>query len=391
MSFFILKGTTRRIITHVFIFVVLTVCLLPKNAVASPVERYDFGDISYRVTKSWEPDVALYVAQHFAAENGFNEQDVSVTKLKAGAANNFIYFVFIDNQMTFVIKGLSSEREADALLALQNYPKLQAIQNNAKAATVCLSKLIQFYQVKNDAHIYYFAILEAAQGQELFKIMNDELLQHKDLNKLKDIFYRMGQQISELHKSVVGDDQFISPRNLATVIHDDFHPENTFYTIETNRLSLIDNESMGVSIANPLPIAREIYGLYEIPIIRWPSEKVTIDILKAADPHDIASIYIELINGMASVYQNPDDAKNLFLKTIIELNNMAIAFLEDNNSEPWMLYPTDKREDHIVWGKLSHAVNNPKLAEIYISKLKTITSDLSLTIDLSTGLGLELH
>ncbi|HAU0216894.1 TPA: serine kinase, partial [Legionella pneumophila] len=31
----------------------------------------------------------------------------------------------------------------------------------------------------------YFAILEAAQGKELFKIMTYELLQHKDINTLK--------------------------------------------------------------------------------------------------------------------------------------------------------------------------------------------------------------
>lgn len=376
MNFFNLKCRTLNIFNYVIIVVALTFFLLPGDSVASTIKRYDFGNISNKVTKSWDPEVALYVAKQFASEHGFNEQNVSVTKLKAGAANNFIYLVYIDNQMKFVIKGLSSRNEAEALLALQNYPKMQEIQNNTEAATVCLSKLIRFYYVKNDRTIYYFAILEAAQGKELFKVMSYELLQNKDINKLKEIFYNIGRQISELHKSIIGADQFISPRNLLSVVHDDFHPENTFYNVETNILSLIDNESMGDSISNPMAIVREIYGIYEVPIIRWPSEKITIDLLKDADPHDIASIYFELIMGMASVYQNPQDAKAVFINAIIDLNNMAIAFLKDRYSESWMLYPGDKNEAHIVWGKLSEAVYDPMLNELYISKLTIINNDL---------------
>ncbi|KTC71355.1 hypothetical protein [Legionella bozemanae] len=378
LNFSILKSKTLSLLNYIFIVSVLTVCLLPGNSIAAHIERYDFGDISNKVTKIWEPEVALYVAKHFASAHGFNEQHVSVTKLKAGAANNFIYLVYIDNQMKFVIKGLSSKKEAESLFALQNYSKLHAIQNNPEAATICLSKLIQYYTVKNDINNYYFAVLEAAQGKELFKTMSYELLHNKDINKLKDIFYKIGRQTSELHKSIIGAEQFISPRNLLSVIHDDFHPENTFYNIETNIFSLIDNDSMGESISNPLPIVREIYGIYEVPIIRWPSEKITIDLLKDADPHDIASIYFELVMGMAAVYQNTQDAKNVFINSIIDLNNMAIAFLKDQYSESWMLYPTDKNEDHIVWGKLSKAVNDPVLAENYISKLTIINNDLRL-------------
>lgn len=381
MNVSFLKSKPRNLLNSVFIFVVLTICLLPTNSIASNIERYDFGDISYKVTKYWEPEVALYVAKHFASANGLDEQNISVTKLKAGAANNFIYLVFIDNQMKFVIKGLSTAKEAKALLELQNYSKLQNIQNNEGAATICLSKLIQSYQVNNDRRTYYFAILEAAQGKELFKIMSYELLQNKDLNKLKDIFYNIGRQTSELHKSIIGTDQFISPRNLLTVIHDDFHPENTFYNIGTNKFSLIDNDSIGESISNPLPIVREIYGIYEVPIIRWPSEKITIDLLKDADPHDIASIYIELIMGMASVYQDSKDAKTVFISSIIDLNNMAIAFLKDNYSDSWMIYPSDKHEDHIASGKLSLAVFDPVLAKLYISKLTIINNDLKLNLE----------
>ena len=351
---------------------------MPGNSNAAPIERYDFGDLTDQVTKHWEPEVALYVARHFATDKGYDEQSVSVKKLNAGAANHFIYLLYIDHQLKFVIKGLSSKKEAESLLALQNYPKIQEVKNNADAAKVCLSQLIQYYQVKNDANVYYFAILEAALGEDLFKMMTYELLQNKDINKLKDIFYHMGQQISELHKSLVDPYQLISPINILTVIHDDFHPEDIFYHDEANLFSLIDNESMGLSISNPLPIVREIYGLYEIPIIRWPSEKITIDLLKEADPHDIASIYIELIMGMASVYQNPEEAKVVFNDTIIELNHMAIAYLTDKYSETWMLYPTDKCESHIVWGKLSQVVNGSKLAKLYISKLTSINSDLEI-------------
>lgn len=375
------KYKIQNFINYFFILFAIAGCYLPNQALASSIEQYDFGSSSFQVTKHWEPEVALYVAKKYAADNGFNEQNVTVTKLKAGATNNFIYLVFVDNQLKFVLKGLSSKKEADALYALQNNIRIKEAQDNAGAAKVCMSKLLNYYITTNDKQNYYFAILEAAEGKELFKIMTYELLQNKDLNKLKDVFYTIGKQISELHKGIIGHDKFITPKNLVTIIHDDFHPENTFYNSDTTIFSLIDNESMGESISKPLPIIREIYGLYEVPIIRWPSEKITIDLLRDANPHDIASIYIELINGMASVYQNSNDAKTLFINQIIELNDKSIAFLHDNTSEPWMTYPTDKNEDHIVWGKFSHAIYDSKLSEMYISKLSIINDDLKVSLN----------
>ncbi|HAU1295884.1 TPA: serine kinase [Legionella pneumophila] len=370
-----LKSKSLRFFNLVFIALVLSFYLLA-NANAAGINRYDFGEMASKVTKAWDQDVALYVARRFAAENGFDEKEITVKKLEAGATNHFIYLMFINNQLKFVLKGLGTEKEAEALFALQNYSKIPDIQNNPQAATVTLSKTINSYEVKNDRKTYYFAILEAAQGKELFKIMTYELLQHKDINTLKDVFYRIGQQTSELHKTIIGHDQFITPRDLVTVIHDDFHPENTFYNLETNVFSLIDNESMGDSITNPLPIIRELYGFYEVPIIRWPSEKITVDLLRDADPHDIASIYYDFVLGMASVYHDSQDAKRVLIEAIIDLNNMAIAFLKDRYSEPWMFNPSDKHEAHIVWGKLAKVADNPQLAELYINKLAIINTDL---------------
>lgn len=355
-----------------------SICLFSTNSIAAEIKQYDFGSLASKVTRSWEPEVALYVAKHFAVDLGYDPQGVSVTRLKAGATNNFIYLVFIDNHLKLVIKGIGSRQEAYSLLALQNYTKLPEIQNNSEAATICLSKLINYYKATNDGKIYYFAILEAAQGKELFKLMTTELLQTKDINKLKTIFFNIGRQTSELHKIIVGRERFTTPKNLISVIHDDFHPENTFYNIETGKFSLIDNDSMGETISSPRSIMREIYGIYEVPVIRWPSEKITIDILKDADPHDIASIYFELILGMASVYQDPQTAKNQFLDSIIHLNTLAISFLKAPYSEHWMSNPSDKDEQHVVDGKLSRAIYNPQLTEIYISNLTTINNDLSI-------------
>lgn len=366
---------TRNLLNSIFIALILFACAT-KTSFAAVIEPYDFGPLAPQVTKSWNQDVALYVAKRFAAENGLDPNDVTIKKLNAGATNHFIYLMFIDNQMKFVLKGLGSKNEAELLFALQNYPKIPEIQNNPAAATLTLSKLINSYKVSGELNSYYFAILEAAQGKELFKIMADELLQHKDINTLKEMFYRIGQQTSELHKTIIGAEHFITPRNLSSVIHDDFHPENSFFNIETNTFSLIDNESMGDSIAHPLPLIREIYGFYEVPIIRWPSEKVSIDLLKDADPHDLASIYYEFILGAASVYQDSKDAKKVYVDTIIKLNNMSIAFLTDRYSEFWMYSPSDKDESHIVWGKFSRVAEHSELARLYINKLQAINQDL---------------
>ncbi|RUR12495.1 serine kinase [Legionella sp. km772] len=366
---------TRSYLNYTFIALLLFFGSI-KNSCAAVIEPYDFGDVTPKVTKVWSQDVALYVAKRFAAENGLNAKDVSVKKLNAGATNHFIYLIFIDNQMKFVLKGLGTQNEAEALYNLQHYSKIPEIQNNPGAATITLSKLINSYKVSNDGKTYYFAILEAAQGKELFKIMTAELIEHKDLNSLKNIFYHIGQQTSELHKTIVGTERFTTPRNLVSVIHDDLHPENTFYDGETNHFSLIDNESMGDSITNPMPLIRELYGFYEVPIIRWPSEKITIDLLKDADPHDIAAIYHEYILGAASVYQNAEEAKKILTEVIIRLNDMSIAFLKDRYSEPWMYNPTDKSEAHIVWGKFSKVAYNPELAKLYITHLTIIKNEL---------------
>lgn len=62
---------------------------------------------------------------------------------------------------------------------------------------------------------------------------------------------------------------------------------------------------------------------------------------------------------------------------IIELNNMAIAFLKDSKSEPWMLHPKDKSEGHIARGKLSRAITDSKLNNTYRKNLTIITQDLA--------------
>lgn len=371
-----LRHRARQATNTLLRFVVIVSLLIPTSILASTIQPYDFEGNFKKITKVWEPEVALYVAKKFAAENGTDERNVSVTKLNAGATNNFIYLVYIEKQLKFVIKGIGAKKEAESLLRLQENTQIKDLENNPAAAKVCLSKTVKYYVTTDNKQIYYFAILEAAQGKELFKIMANELLNTKDISKLSDVFYDAGKQISELHKTLIGLDRFISPEHMMTIIHDDFHPENTFYDFETKQFSLIDNESMEESISNPMPVIREIYGLYEVPVIRWPSEKITVDLLKDADPHDIATIYIELIKGMASIYQNPRAATLVFTNKIIELNNKSIAFLKDCTSEPWMSNPRDKSEKHIVWGKLSRAIRDSKLNNTYQSKLTVINQDL---------------
>lgn len=375
MNHLLLKYKLQFLSGCLFIFLATAIFIFSNHALLSEIEPYDFGNHFNNITKNWGPDIALFVAQKFVSENGI-EQRVSVSKLTAGSRNNFIYLVFIDNQIKFVIKGLYSRDEASMLSDLQHSTKIRKAENNMGAAKVCLTKLVQSYKATDDNNqIYYFAILEAAQGNQLFKIMTNELLNTKDINNLKDIFFDTGRQISELHKSIVGSDEFVSPRSIITMIHDDLHQENIFYDPETKKVSLIDNETMGESIHNPLPIYRELYGLYEIPIIRWPTEKNNIDLLKDADPHDIAAIYIELVKGMASVYQNSKDATAVFIDKMIELNNKAIAYLKDN-PEFWMFFPSDRSETHIVSGKLSRSDINRELNNLYQSKLTIINNDL---------------
>jgi hypothetical protein len=381
MNHSFLKHRTHQAAKAVLSFIVITFLLMPFNTWASSIQPYDFDGKFKTITKVWSPEVALYVAQKFAAENGDNEQSVSVTKLNAGATNNFIYLVFIEKQLKFVLKGIGAKEEAEALLLLQENAQIKNLENNPAAAKVCLSKAVHYYKTTDTRNIYYFTVLEAAQGKELFKIMTDALLNTKDISKLSDIFYDAGKQISELHKTLVGFDRFITPEQMMTIIHDDFHPENTFYDLGAKKFSLIDNESMAHSITHPMPIVREIYGLYEVPVIRWPSEKISVDLLKDADAHDIATIYIELIKGMASVYQNPNAAASVFTRQIIALNNKSLAFLKDPSSEPWMYNPKDKSEAHIVWGKFSRAVWDTKLNTLYQEKLTIINQDMKSYLD----------
>ncbi|KTD63123.1 hypothetical protein [Legionella shakespearei] len=381
MNHFFLRHHAHQAAKILYSFIALAFLLMPVNTWASSIQPYDFDGKFKTITKVWNPEVALYVAKKFAAEHGENEQNVSVTKLNAGATNNFIYLVFIEKQLKFVLKGIGAKEEAEALLLLQEDAQIKNLENNPAAAKVCLSKAVHYYKTTDTRHIYYFAILEAAQGKELFKIMTDALLNTKDINELSDVFYDAGKQISELHKTLIGFDRFITPEQMMTIIHDDFHPENTFYDLGTKKFSLIDNESMAHSITHPMLIVREIYGLYEVPVIRWPSEKISVDLLKDADAHDIATVYIELIKGMASIYQDPKAAASVFTRQIIELNNKSQAFLKDSRSEPWMLNPQDKSETHIVWGKLSHAVWDTKLNNLYQAKLTIINQDMKSYLD----------
>jgi len=359
----------HRILRRVLLSIL--VLLTISCEITASITNFDFSDYGHRITKHWDNQTADFVIKKYMYSIGEVPDNLDIIKLQGGASNNFIFLIKQNNVDKYILKGLIYTREALNLSDLQDNPIFNQLPNSYNAAKIVRSKLISQYQITGTNESKYFTILEAASGRELYKIMLDNLFgpQNKEskMQHLNTVFYTVGMQISQFHKDVVKPNNFITPKNLITLTHNDLHPENIFYDELNNKTTLIDNESM----ANR-QVVNEVEGLYEIPLILWGHGNHK-NLLTSADAKDLALIYSNLIKGLAAPYGNPREAQTIFAEKIIRMNQASINYLMKSPYEYWMGSPTEHWQHILVDGLIR--VYSPE-SEIYVDKLKTINAHI---------------
>ncbi|HXW60417.1 MAG TPA: hypothetical protein VEK06_02660, partial [Myxococcota bacterium] len=132
----------------------------------------------------------------------------------------------------------------------------------------------------------YFSLLQTAPGRSFHKILKEfgELAKAKDLDdeelliaykKTKHIFYRVGFAMSELHQKYNPNNER-NPLDLSnTLIHGDLHSENIFYDEDSDKVTLIDNETFAFSLSNPCSGVNDIVDLYMVHTIRLIAHNLT--------------------------------------------------------------------------------------------------------------------
>lgn len=296
----------------------------------------------------WSEEIALEVAKEFASKKNIDPATITIKKINGGGANNFIYAIKQNSTAVFIIKGVK-EDEARQWTVVQADEKLQQVVNyNANGVAQIILNLavpgstekIYTYSSKdknNAIKTKYFIFMSMAKGEEFRELatkywkaaQDNPSLKEEYLLKLKTMFYQAGSQMSQFHKEYAGEMAFTTenPATIKTIINDDLHWENLFYDPDAATLSVIDNAEMATSIVNPMSLNRELWGFYNIPVMRWqsPLKSGRTPKLPAVE---IGTLIRAYLSGFASTFTNPEAAYNNMKEALIISNEYRISYLD---------------------------------------------------------------
>lgn len=140
------------------------------------------------------------------------------------------------------------------------------------------------FKLKTNGKMRYFSLLQTAPGQSLHahleefgKIASNKELDDDDfqnaLLRIKNIFYRVGYAVSELHQKYArGKGKFCAKK---TFTHGDMHSENIFYDDITDTVTLIDNETFALSLKRPSSGVNDIVEFYMLHTVHTIAHKVS--------------------------------------------------------------------------------------------------------------------
>lgn len=168
------------------------------------------------------------------------------------------------------------------LQKLKKQPKIAYMMrgNVPPSLPIVTKDLLNFKMQISSKRTVYFSLLESASGKplsnwiksygEILKKGNPEEIERVEM-QMKTMFYNIGYKMSKMHQLLkVEDTKKHVYRNLLkdTIIHGDFHGNNVFYDPSTQKVYLIDNESMAFSFKTPLSGVHDLSYLYAITTFR---------------------------------------------------------------------------------------------------------------------------
>jgi hypothetical protein len=175
------------------------------------------------------------------------------------------------------------------LQKLKNQPKIASLMKEtvSPGLPVVTKDLLNFKMQVSPKRMVYFSLIESAKGKplsswiktygETLKKGNPEVIAKTD-KMMKIMFYNIGYKMSKMHQLLkVEDTKKHRYRTFLkdTIIHGDFHANNVFYDATTQKVYLIDNESMAFSFKTPLSGVHDLSYLYALTTFRTVAYKVS--------------------------------------------------------------------------------------------------------------------
>lgn len=178
-------------------------------------------------------------AQNIKQEGGYNTiQLFALTSTCTGS-----------RQIYIIKEPANGLHESSQLFTLSNYPGLkELIDNKPDSGLPTVTLPVAYLSYAGPAKQHYLLVMYRALGSSFCNVITD--FKTKDIKPdIPRIYRRLGLEIANFQKRFTKDKDVLIGKTLR---HGDLKCLNIFYDQETNHFSLIDNESMRMSIDNPV-------------------------------------------------------------------------------------------------------------------------------------------
>ena len=270
---------------------------------------------------------------------------IEEAKESAGTFTDKLFFLFVNKacvnegagyRLVMIIKEVKQGAvEINNLARILDKLDMFKIDNPNAAV---LSPALNFFQYTGPGgQEKYFALIKAARGEPLLK-----LLQNEPVDNIRGIFFAVGKALGFFHlkfmdwatEAVAG-----SVGNFKdfykTIVHGDAHLNNIFYDKEKGTTSLIDIETMAYSLDKKYSISVDLERLYNLPIYIWGQYNGCSANKTRDDCSKIIAAYRALFRGYIDAFPVDKQAQlKIYIKMFLEHHHKItfIPFDEQNVS-----------------------------------------------------------
>jgi hypothetical protein len=287
---------------------------------------------------------------------------------EAGAFTDKLFFLFVNKscigegdgkRLVMIIKEVKQ-----GAVEIENLKEILDVEYQLKSdnpRAAILSPALKFYKYTraDTGKTKYFTLIKAARGVSLYSLRNNT-----NTLMVENAFFRAGEALALFHLMHMDWSTEINPENTGhftdfykTVVHGDTHLKNIFYDQATEKVYLIDIESMAYSLKKRYSIAIDFERFYNLPVYRWNMYKGCADKI-AIKCTNIDVAYKSFFQGYIQAY--PLD-KQEYIKVYIDAfidkyHQLTLLPFNESNREARTKHHLDKNPDLAATESLSSSI-----------------------------------
>lgn len=186
---------------------------------------------------------------------------------------------------------------------------------DTKKAAIAFDEI--HFKIKANGDKRYFSLLQTAEGRSFYSHLKEfgELAKVSDSNDetylralkiMKTMFFDIGFSLSELHRAHAQEDGKRERWLKKTFIHGDVHASNIFYSVNSRKVTLIDNETFALSLRRPSSGVNDLVDLYMLHTVHTIAHAVATQLTTneafGIDDHLWHELWRSLFDGYLSAY-----------------------------------------------------------------------------------------